>query len=165
MALSKEERRMINTANKRLERLRKNNIEEGAYKMAPLQEDGKRRFIISGKSEKEKLQVLNRVEKFLSKETSTITGYQNLSDRRARIILGNEASEDKVNKFSLFLQSGKYSKLRKRYDSGQVEDFFNDIYEKGYNDEYIEKKFNEWIDSELNPFEVIERRKEIGNNK
>lgn len=102
---SKERRELANkvsqmarTANKRLDRLQKNNLEgQSAYKA--WFDDGAVRFSVKGKSYQELQKEYWRVQKFLDAQTSTIKGAKENMQRVAREVM--KIDKDVVSGMSL----------------------------------------------------------------
>lgn len=87
-ALRQEASRLVSMANKRLKRIEKQDLTQTpAYKNWV--ENGGQKFGIRGKSNEEVKQEISRMESFLKKQTSTVTG--------AKKYLSNVASELNIN--------------------------------------------------------------------
>lgn len=87
-ALRQEASRLVSMANKRLKRIEKQDLTQTpAYKNWV--ENGGQKFGIRGKSNEEVKQEISRMENFLKKQTSTVTG--------AKKYLSNVASELNIN--------------------------------------------------------------------
>lgn len=83
--LRREASRLVSLANKRLKRIEQQDlIESPAYKKYV--EDGKQKFGIRGKSMEEVKQEIARINDFINKKTSTVTGTKQYLDNVAKSV-------------------------------------------------------------------------------
>lgn len=83
--LRREASRLVSLANKRLKRIEQQDlIESPAYKKYV--EDGKQKFGIRGKSMEEVKQEIARINDFINKKTSTVTGTKKYLDNVAKTV-------------------------------------------------------------------------------
>ena len=83
--LRKEARKLVSLANKRLKRIEKQGlIESPAYKK--FIEDGGQKFGIRGKNTEEVKQEIARMNDFIKKQTSTVTGTKKYLDNVAKSV-------------------------------------------------------------------------------
>ena len=114
-------RRLSKVANERLRQLEKHGHTNNAYKYAQEYADKKEkpRYNIRTKSHRSLNYTLRSLQKFLTAETSTLSGYKRIEKRRA-FTLADKLNISDVEEFILFLNSETYKKLKEYYPSEAI---------------------------------------------
>lgn len=156
--------KLAKTANERLRKLEKAGINVWAYESALdyLSETDRRRFTAGKKSrsEKELRREFNKLLDFLTAESSTITGYKNIRERRIQA-LTDKLDTGVSNKRAVydFLSSEQFKSLRKYVDSNQVLEDFVEALNTGFSQSEIQKGYHEFLESRDMTFEQVEEKR------
>lgn len=156
MSDKKQLRALVNKANKRLERLEKNEHVNWAYKLAPMDADGEhRRFRIPKNASSLQIRSLEKkLNRFLEAKTSTITGIEEVRHKRIDTMLKNNpdlpTNLDR-EKLSDFLSSKQFEQLKKYADSGQIIEKFVEMADRQSADDII-YEFDRWLETSDTPF-------------
>lgn len=151
----KKLRKDIQKANKRLERLEKNEHVNWAYKLAPLDVDGERRRfrIPKNPSPRDLNRIERQLDRFLDAKTSTITGIEDVRNRRIDTLIKNHDLPVNIDreKLSDFLSSRQFEQLKKYADSGQIIENFLDMAERQSTDDIL-YQYDLWLNTSDTPF-------------
>lgn len=143
-------------ANERLRQLEKRGLTKNAYKYAQeyARKEIKPRYNIRHNTEQSLNYTLRALQRFITAQTSTISGYKRIQkSRQAR--LARQLGTDDTEEVFRFLKSAEYATLKRMYPSEQILDEY--LYYKrelGMTHDEIMMEFRNFLNSEMSFYEL-----------